>query len=156
LATLAHKVGHPWRKHDLSARASGRQSPRDEDAFDGRIKVVVRPSQPRDRSKDPKALEQSTDAFGGFICGLHEIPGGHPHRLPVPAPARTGECRYGAPGSRSFGAVQCVRSVRGRRGVGCVWVRLLVEDDAHADPVSVMANVYEALGVVELDGRLVE
>jgi hypothetical protein len=37
-----------------------------------------------------------------------------------------------------------------------VWVLLLVEDDAHANAVSVMASVHEAVRVVELYGRLVE
>jgi hypothetical protein len=93
LATLAQKVGDPWREHDLSAGASGRQPACDEDAFGGCIEIIVRPSQPRDGRKDPQVLDQSTDAIGGFIRSLHEIPGGHPLRLPVPVPPRTRKCR---------------------------------------------------------------
>ena len=83
LAALGEKVGDPWRENDLSVRALGRQPGRDEDAFGGRVEVIVRPSQPHDRRKDPKVLDQLTDPVGGFIGGLHEIPGGHPLRLPV-------------------------------------------------------------------------
>ena len=84
---MRKKFRNTWREDDMSIRTSGRECALDQDIFDCGVEGTAEPSQPHDRSKHPKVLDQSAEAIVGLTRSLHRVPLRHPPRLPGPEPS---------------------------------------------------------------------